>query len=79
MLEKVIIGLGCAIGALAGWLFYRAIEHLSLPAPLFFIVDWLGVVPGSVFVGIFSAITFIGMMVLGIERLIPQKAKFKSD
>lgn len=79
MLEKVIIVLGCVIGAMAGLLFYLAIEHLSLPAPLYFIVDWLGVVPGAMFVAIFSSCTLIGIMVLGIERLSPPNDKSSND
>ena len=75
MLEKFIIGLGCIIGIIAGVSFYLTAQQLSLPAILFFIVDVFGIIPGALFVGIFSVPVSIGVLALGIELVFPQQAK----
>jgi hypothetical protein len=75
MLEKFIIGLGCIVGIIAGFSFYLVADQLRLPALLFFIVDIFGVIPGSLFVGLFSAPVAIGTMTLGTEMIFPQQRK----
>ena len=72
MLEKAILALGCMIGVGSGMLFYWTVEHLSLPAPIFFVIDLLGALAGSIVVGLLSVPVAIGILVIVIDCMFTQ-------
>jgi hypothetical protein len=73
MSEKMVLVSGCLFGTGAGLLFYLTHSHLSYPALLYAIVDFFGVVPGAVFVGLISAPIGIGIIILVIEFCFPDR------
>jgi membrane protein implicated in regulation of membrane protease activity len=73
MLEKIVLAVGCLIGIVAGLAFYSAVEQLSLPAPLFFIVDIFGVLAGSILVGLCSILIAVGILVLAVDRFFSDR------
>jgi hypothetical protein len=73
VLERVIVVIGGLIGLGSGLLFYDTAQHLSLPGLLFGIVDLLGVVAGSVLVGLCAVLIAIGGLVLLIDWIIPSQ------
>lgn len=76
MLEKAILAVGCVIGIGSGMLFYWTVDHLRLPAPVFFVVDLFGALAGSIVVGLLSVPVAIGILVIVIDRIF---AKGKSE
>jgi hypothetical protein len=70
MLEKTILILGSVVGIGSGVLFYWTVDHLWLPAPIFFVVDLFGTLAGSVLVGLLSAPVAAGILVLVIDNML---------
>jgi hypothetical protein len=75
MLEKVIILLGCVFGIGSGALFYCTVDHLRLPAPIFVVVDLIGPLAGSIFVGLFSIPVVVGVFVFVIETVFAKERR----
>jgi hypothetical protein len=73
VLERVIVAIGGLVGLGSGLLFYCTAEHLRLPALIFGIVDFFGVLAGSVVVGLFAAPIAIGALVMLVDWLSPSQ------
>ena len=74
-MEKIVIGLGVAVGVAAGFAFFGLWRDLPLPGFLFFLVDVLGALVASIVFGVVTAIVATGVFVLLIEMLWPTKQK----
>lgn len=70
-MEKIVIGLGVATGAIAGFAFFALWRESPLPGLLFFLVDVLGPLIASIIFGVITSIVASFAFTLFVDTLWP--------